>query len=100
MGEGFDDWVHQRALDAIGLACPLPVLKARKLLAGMRPGEALFVAASDPMAWIDIPHLCREDGHRLARSARGPSPGGDRLYFLIVAGDGPAAPFSLGEEAT
>jgi len=78
-------WPFDRELDAIGLDCPLPVLKARKRLAAMRPGETLLVAASDPMAAIDIPHLCHQDGHRLARSARVDGPAGERLYFLVVA---------------
>lgn len=64
MGKG-DEAPQPRELDAIGLDCPLPVLKARKMLAGMRPGELLLVLATDPMAAIDIPHLCRQDGHLL-----------------------------------
>lgn len=52
-------------LDTRGLNCPLPVLKARKALAGLQRGTRLCIEATDPMAAIDIPHLCREDGHRL-----------------------------------
>nr|WP_069305753.1 sulfurtransferase TusA family protein [Methylobrevis pamukkalensis] len=55
-------------LDARGLNCPLPVLKARKALAGLVPGARLVVVASDPMAVIDIPHLCTSEGHRLVAS--------------------------------
>ena len=84
-------WPFDRELDALGLDCPLPVLMARKRLAAMRPGEALLVAASDEMAAIDIPHLCHQDGHRLARSARIDGPAGERLYFLIVANGSAAA---------
>jgi tRNA 2-thiouridine synthesizing protein A len=60
-----DPWDHDRALDVRGLACPLPVLKARKALAGMAPGARLLVAATDPVARIDMPHFCAEAGHRL-----------------------------------
>ncbi|HVG48478.1 MAG TPA: sulfurtransferase TusA family protein [Rubellimicrobium sp.] len=52
-----------REVDARGLICPLPVLRARKVLMGMRPGEVLRVLATDPMAAIDLPHFCAEAGH-------------------------------------
>lgn len=52
-------------MDLQGLLCPLPVLKARKRLEAMRAGEILIVLASDPMAAIDIPHFCQEQGHEL-----------------------------------
>ena len=61
-------WKGDRAVDARGLACPLPVLKARKALLAMAPGERLLVEATDPMAAIDIPHFCNEAGHRLVAS--------------------------------
>lgn len=52
-------------LDALGLLCPLPVLKARKRLSGMAPGARLLVLADDPAAVVDVPHFCNEQGHRL-----------------------------------
>jgi tRNA 2-thiouridine synthesizing protein A len=52
-------------LDLRGLKCPLPVLRARKALVRLTPGDELTVFATDPMAAIDLPHMCREDGHRL-----------------------------------
>lgn len=52
-------------LDLSGLLCPLPVLKARKKLDGMASGAVLLVIATDPMAAIDIPHFCTEQGHVL-----------------------------------
>ena len=52
-------------LDAIGLLCPLPVLKARKRLHDMAPGQVLRVLATDPAAVVDIPHFCTEAGHDL-----------------------------------
>lgn len=80
-----------RALDVIGLDCPLPVLKARKALAGMRSGERLLVMASDPMAGIDIPHLCNEDGHRLLDQHKLMHDDRIVLHFLIERGtDRPA----------
>ena len=50
-------WDCDRQLDLRGLACPLPVLKARKALLGLAPGKRLLVEASDPLAAIDIPHF-------------------------------------------
>lgn len=69
-------------LDARDLACPLPVLKARKRLAALAPGARLLVEATDPMAAIDIPNLCREDGHRLLLQETGAG----LLRFLIEKG--------------
>ncbi len=66
-------------LDARDLACPLPVLKARKRLAALAPGARLLVEATDPMAAIDIPHFCKESGHRLLAAETGAMP----LRFLI-----------------
>ena len=59
-----------RELDLVGLNCPLPAMKTRRALARMRPGERLVVRASDPLAAIDLPHLCAEDGHVLIALAR------------------------------
>jgi tRNA 2-thiouridine synthesizing protein A len=52
-------------LDARGLLCPLPVLKARKRLGALAPGAVLRVLADDPAARIDFPHFCAETGHAL-----------------------------------
>ncbi|WP_210092320.1 sulfurtransferase TusA family protein [Ruegeria sp. HKCCSP346] len=52
-------------LDALGLLCPLPVLKARKRLKSMPDGAVLRVLADDPAAIVDVPHFCAEAGHRL-----------------------------------
>ncbi|KEJ87983.1 sulfurtransferase TusA family protein [Sulfitobacter donghicola] len=52
-------------LDATGLLCPLPVLKARKRLNGMQAGDQLRMRADDPAAVIDVPHFCAEAGHHL-----------------------------------
>jgi tRNA 2-thiouridine synthesizing protein A len=51
--------------DLRGLNCPLPVLRTRKRLAALRPGDRLVVQTTDPMAAIDIPAFCHEHGHRL-----------------------------------
>jgi len=76
------DWTYAAALDARGLRCPLPVLKARKALLALARGERLFVEATDPMAAVDLPHFCSESGHRLVASDKN----GARLRFLIEKG--------------
>jgi tRNA 2-thiouridine synthesizing protein A len=52
-------------IDAEGLLCPLPVLRAGKALRGMSSGGVLRLRATDPAAVVDVPHFCREGGHAL-----------------------------------
>ncbi|MDB5522611.1 MAG: sulfurtransferase TusA-like protein [Rhizobium sp.] len=52
-------------LDLRGLKCPLPVLKTRKKMATLPAGSTIAVETTDPLAGIDIPHFCSEDGHVL-----------------------------------
>lgn len=56
---------NAETLDATGLLCPLPVLKARKRLKALPQGGVLRVLADDPAAVIDVPHFCIEAGHAL-----------------------------------
>lgn len=69
-------------LDLVGLNCPLPVLKTRRVLTLRAPGSRLIVRASDPMAAIDIPHMCAVDGHDLVELTRD----GEVLVFVLVRG--------------
>lgn len=55
-------------LDATGLLCPLPVLKARKRLQALPAGAELRLLADDPAAVVDVPHFCAEAGHTLVSS--------------------------------
>ncbi|NBR90415.1 MAG: sulfurtransferase TusA family protein [Rhodobacteraceae bacterium] len=59
-------WTHE--IDARGLLCPLPVLKARKRLSTMGNGEVLRLVATDPAAVIDVPHYCNESGNEFVGS--------------------------------
>ena len=52
-----------RRLDARGLACPLPALKARAALAALAPGDTLTVLATDPEAPVDIGALAAAGDH-------------------------------------
>jgi tRNA 2-thiouridine synthesizing protein A len=52
-------------LDAKGLRCPLPVLKARKAMRELPAGGVLRVLATDPGAVKDFEHFCKTTGHQL-----------------------------------
>ena len=60
-----------RVLDLKGLKCPLPVLRTRRALAALGPGELLALEATDRLAALDVPHLCREEGHEIVDSETG-----------------------------
>ncbi|WP_116598413.1 sulfurtransferase TusA family protein [Primorskyibacter marinus] len=66
-------------LDASGLLCPLPVLKARKRLQGMARGQVLKILATDPAAVVDVPHFCAESGHELIGMDEGSEP---QVYLI------------------
>lgn len=69
-------------LDLKGLNCPMPVLRTAKTLRTLAAGEILLVEATDPMAAIDLPHFCREQGHRLLAQEKD----GSVLRFTIAKG--------------
>lgn len=52
-------------LDACGLPCPLPLLKAKQALNRMHDGETLLVRATDPGSARDFQVFCRQAGHAL-----------------------------------
>ncbi|MFN7222607.1 MAG: sulfurtransferase TusA family protein [Paracoccaceae bacterium] len=69
-------------IDAAGLLCPLPVLKARKRLLTMTSGQVLRLVATDPAAVIDIPHFCSQSGDMLLTiNEDGPS----RIFLIRKA---------------
>lgn len=72
----------ESALDLRGLKCPLPVLKTRRHMRDLAAGTLIRIETTDPLAVIDIPHYCREDGHQLLESA--PVEGGH--VFVIAKG--------------
>lgn len=55
--------------DLKGLNCPLPVLKAKKRLAGMPAGSRIWLETTDPLAVLDIPAFCNEQAHHLVETA-------------------------------
>jgi len=54
-----------QTLDAKGLNCPLPVLKAKLALNRMQAGQVLHVAATDPHSTIDFKAYCARTGHEI-----------------------------------
>lgn len=66
-------------LDATGLICPLPVLRAKKALKPLSPGQILRVIATDPAAAKDFPAFCEATGNELAEV----SDDGMRWEFMI-----------------
>jgi tRNA 2-thiouridine synthesizing protein A len=73
-----------RQLDTSGLNCPLPVLKARKVLIGMQPGETIEVITTDPMSVVDMPVFCAQAGHIIV----GEEKQDGRFVFTIERGAG------------
>ena len=80
------DWTKTMAdqvLDAKGLNCPLPILKAKKALKGVAVGQTLEVLATDPGSVADFDAFCRATGNELLESAQN-----DGVYrFLIKRAD-------------
>ncbi|HKF08840.1 MAG TPA: sulfurtransferase TusA family protein [Xanthobacteraceae bacterium] len=69
----------EKILNLRGLKCPLPALRARKALTGLKAGDMLIAECTDPLTAIDIPNLLRETGDTMVASARE----GDVLIFRI-----------------
>ena len=61
---------EEDVLDLRGLKCPLPALMTRKALARRAEGAILAVIADDPLAVLDIPHMCAGEGHEVVSSER------------------------------
>ena len=57
-------------LDARGLLCPMPVIKAQDRIAGLRPGTVLEVWATDPGTLADVPAWCRVHGHEVLETTQ------------------------------
>lgn len=57
-----------RELDVKGLHCPLPILRTKKTLSEMSPGEVLHVLATDPGSLRDFDAFARQTGNVLLSS--------------------------------
>jgi len=67
-------------LDTSGLKCPLPVIRARKLIRTLPSGTRLKIICTDPLAEIDIPHMANTDGHELVQKGHD----GDQIWYLLL----------------
>ena len=66
-------------LDATGLNCPLPILRAKKVLNGMGSGQVLHVIATDPGSVKDFEAFAKQTGNSLLESREE----GGKFFFLI-----------------
>lgn len=57
-------------VDARGLACPLPILRTKKALATMTPGQVLRILATDPGSVKDFQAFSRQTGNELLEHAQ------------------------------
>jgi tRNA 2-thiouridine synthesizing protein A len=66
-------------LDATGLNCPLPILRAKKAISGMETGQTLRIIATDPGSVKDFEAFCKQTGNELLSSAEE----GGKFTFMI-----------------
>ena len=66
-------------LNASGLNCPLPILRAKKSLAGMDAGQVLHIIATDPGSVKDFEAFAKQTGNELMESKEE----GGKFVFLI-----------------
>ena len=69
----------EKTLNLRGLKCPLPALRVRKALTGLKTGDMLIAECTDPLTAIDIPNLLRETGDTMISTGRE----GEVLIFRI-----------------
>jgi tRNA 2-thiouridine synthesizing protein A len=62
---------HDKELDARGLNCPLPILRARKALNEMAGGQVLRILATDPGSVKDFEAFSRQTGNELLSQSAG-----------------------------
>lgn len=73
-----------QVLDACGLACPLPLLKARQALHGLAGGQLLEVRATDAGSWRDMASFAEQTRHRLEAREQV----GEVYYYWIRKAEG------------
>ena len=66
-------------LDACGLNCPLPILRAKKALSGMDSGKVLHIIATDQGSVKDFEAFSKQTGNELLDS----SEDGEKFYFRL-----------------
>ncbi|MBI3570530.1 MAG: sulfurtransferase TusA family protein [Gammaproteobacteria bacterium] len=66
-------------LDARGLNCPLPILRAKKAITSMTQGQVLRVLATDPGSVKDFDAFCKQTGNQLVSSEQN---GGEYVFQI------------------
>ena len=66
-------------LDARGLNCPLPILRAKKAINGLEAGQVLKIIATDPGSVKDFEAFCKQTGNELVSTAED---GGEFTFFI------------------
>lgn len=66
-------------LDASGLNCPLPILRAKKALNGLTSGKILHIIATDPGSVKDFEAFAKQTGNTLLES----NEAGGKYHFMI-----------------
>lgn len=69
----------KKEVDARGLNCPLPILKAKKALAELHSGDVLKVVATDPGSMRDFQAFARQTGNELVEQA---AQGDEFVHYL------------------
>jgi tRNA 2-thiouridine synthesizing protein A len=59
-----------KTLDAKGMNCPLPILRAKKALADVSAGQTLEILATDPGSVADFQAFCRTTGNEMVESGQ------------------------------
>lgn len=59
----------EKIMNLRGLKCPLPTLRVKKMLSGLKSGDVIVAECTDPLAGIDIPNLVRQTGDTLEEKA-------------------------------
>jgi len=70
---------HDKELDARGMNCPLPILRARKALSDMSSGQVLRIVATDPGSVKDFEAFAKQTGNDLL----GQSAAGNEFTFYM-----------------
>ena len=61
--------MSEQIMNLRGLKCPLPALRVRKALSGLKSGDLIVAECTDPLAAIDIPNLLQQTGDTLEGTA-------------------------------
>ena len=59
---------YDQELDASGLNCPLPILRAKKALGDMQPGQTILIISTDPGSVKDFEAFAKQTGNTLLSS--------------------------------